>query len=190
MSGDLGTRYGIPVLVNVDNIKFVLFFSNESLAHVSQSPWITNSTIRDNILFGRAMRARRYRRVLTACALHADLGVHTARDQAPASVLSGGQRQRVALARALYSHAGVLILDDPFAALDHTVAQKVFEKGIRRACERDNRTVVMVTHKLQLLAQADQVSFYIIYVLKTFINRKITTTRAIEYFMLCYDGWV
>ena len=44
-----------------------------SVSYVSQSAWIQNGTLRDNIIFGREYEERRYAEVLTACALDADL---------------------------------------------------------------------------------------------------------------------
>ena len=44
-----------------------------SIAFCQQSPWIQNATLRDNVLFGRPYEAAFYARVLSACALDADL---------------------------------------------------------------------------------------------------------------------
>jgi ABC-type multidrug transport system fused ATPase/permease subunit len=66
--------------------------------------------------------------------------------------LSGGQRARVALARALYSRAGILIVDDPLAALDHATAKGIVEKcfsGQSRLLKE--RTVVLATHRVSLV---------------------------------------
>lgn len=85
-----------------------------SLAYASQSPWLFNDSLRNNVLFGRAPMPRRYRRVLAACALQDDIKLLPHEDREligeQGIVLSGGQRQRVAVARALYSNADVVIL--------------------------------------------------------------------------------
>ena len=41
----------------------------ESLAYVSQQPWIQNASLRDNILFGRKFDEKKYARIVDACAL-------------------------------------------------------------------------------------------------------------------------
>ena len=62
--------------------------------------------------------------------------------------LSGGQRQRVALARALAPDPEVLLLDEPFSAVDaHLKAQLV--EGLRDVLRDKPRTVLMVTHALE-----------------------------------------
>lgn len=61
--------------------------------------------------------------------------------------LSGGMKQRVAIARALVSDAPILLLDEPFAALDELSRAKIGEQFVRLLEER-NKTVVFVTHSL------------------------------------------
>lgn len=53
----------------------------EGVAYVSQSAWLQNATIRDNILFGSDFDEERYWKVLEACALNADLEILEAGDQ-------------------------------------------------------------------------------------------------------------
>ncbi len=61
--------------------------------------------------------------------------------------LSGGQRQRVALMRALMLDPDVLLLDEPFAALDPMVRHRL-QSELRDIFRRLAKTVVMVTHDL------------------------------------------
>lgn len=68
--------------------------------------------------------------------------------------LSGGQQQRLALARALLKNAPVLILDEATTYLD-TASEALIEAALLRL--RQGRTVLMITHRLQLAASADQV---------------------------------
>ena len=61
------------------------------------------------------------------------------------TTLSGGQKQRTSLARVVYSKTQTVLLDDPFSALDNSVAKKVFNGAVKKLLLGTGRTVVMVT---------------------------------------------
>lgn len=98
-----------------------------SKAFVPQSAWIQTGTIRDNVLFGKEMDRALYENVVEACALNHDIEMWADGDLCIVGErgvnLSGGQKQRIQMARALYSNSDILLLDDPFSAVDaHTGA--------------------------------------------------------------------
>ena len=62
--------------------------------------------------------------------------------------LSGGMRQRVALARALAPNPRVLLMDEPFAALDAMTREQLYA-DIQRINEARQRTVLFVTHNVR-----------------------------------------
>ncbi|WP_394427544.1 ABC transporter ATP-binding protein [Streptomyces sp. SGAir0957] len=62
--------------------------------------------------------------------------------------ISGGQQQRVAIARALAAENPLLLLDEPFAALDALTRERL-QEDVRRVTERTGRTAVFVTHSAE-----------------------------------------
>ncbi|KAH7329542.1 P-loop containing nucleoside triphosphate hydrolase protein [Stachybotrys elegans] len=134
---------------------------NEPIGYTQQLPWLQNKTIRDNILFYHPYDPERYRQVLHACALLTDLAMLPNGDlnklEEGGVGLSGGQKARVALARAVYSPSRILLLDDPFAALDHDTASTIVQRFLKGPLAED-RTIVLVTHRDDLVLRfADQV---------------------------------
>ncbi|AUY38752.1 MULTISPECIES: thiamine ABC transporter ATP-binding protein ThiQ [Leclercia] len=62
--------------------------------------------------------------------------------------LSGGQRQRVALARCLVREQPILLLDEPFSALDPALRQEMLLL-VKEVCERQSLTMLMVSHSVE-----------------------------------------
>ncbi len=70
--------------------------------------------------------------------------------------LSGGQQQRVALARSLAAQPEILLLDEPFSALD-TVTRRALQRDVRRIAVEYGITLVIVTHDIpEAVAMADR----------------------------------
>ena len=130
-------------------------------AYVPQEQFLINSTLRNNVLFGSPLDEERYRRALRCCCLEPDLLQLVDGDRTEIGAfgvnISGGQKSRVALARAVYaSGRQILVLDDPFSALDAHVGRQVFERLVRAARE-ENKLMVVSTHQLHLTRQASAV---------------------------------
>eukprot|EP00057_Strongylocentrotus_purpuratus_P024846 XP_011679320.1 PREDICTED: ATP-binding cassette sub-family C member 9-like [Strongylocentrotus purpuratus] len=135
--------------------------THNDIAFAAQKAWLVNSSLKDNVLFGEKLRDSKYRKVIGACALKPDIDMLPAGDQTEIGEkginLSGGQKQRVSVARALYSGRNIVILDDPLSALDVHVGAHLFEHGISKILRKHNQTVILVTHQLQYLPEADQI---------------------------------
>jgi NitT/TauT family transport system ATP-binding protein len=120
-------------------------------------PW---RRVIDNVVFGVEIQ-RRHRRLPRQTYDHARdilamVGL-SAFGQSYPRQLSHGMRQRVALARTFLMSSPVLLMDEPFGALDaHT--KLVLEQGLLRLWERDKRTVLFITHDLaEAICLADRI---------------------------------
>jgi sulfate transport system ATP-binding protein len=102
-------------------------------------------TVRDNIAFGLSIRRRPKAEIRRRVdELLEVVGLEVFQSRYPAQ-LSGGQRQRMALARALAVDPQVLLLDEPFGALDAKVRADL-RRWLRRLHDDVHATTVLVTH--------------------------------------------
>jgi NitT/TauT family transport system ATP-binding protein len=107
-------------------------------------PWLSAS---QNIQFGlKEQGLGRQERSRIAADYLALVGLGEARDRLP-SALSGGMRQRVALARVLANGASVLLLDEPFAALDEQT-RSLMHHELLRIWQETKATMVLITHSI------------------------------------------
>ncbi|KAG0056681.1 hypothetical protein BGZ83_003924 [Gryganskiella cystojenkinii] len=130
-----------------------------NMSYASQTAWIQNATIRDNILFDTPFDETRYWRVIKHCCLEADLKLFPFGDLTDIGErgvnLSGGQKARLSLARAVYFRSGLVVMDDPLSAVDAHVGKRLWEDCILR--ELSGRTRIIATHQLHVLPDVDYV---------------------------------
>ncbi|KAL4738159.1 P-loop containing nucleoside triphosphate hydrolase protein [Aspergillus similis] len=133
------------------------------VGYCSQTPWLINDTLRNNIVGFSTFDRERYDAVIWACALDEDLQRWPGGDRmlvgGRATALSGGQKQRVALARAVYARPELLLLDDVLSGLDLRTADQIIHRllGPGGYLRQQLTTVVLATHAEQLLSVADGV---------------------------------
>lgn len=119
-------------------------------------------TVAKNVAFGLEVRPRRLRPRRAEISRRVDELLHLVQLDGLAkrypSQISGGQRQRVALARALAIEPRILLLDEPFGALDAKV-RKDLREWLRKLHEKMGITTVFVTHdQEEALKMADLVA--------------------------------
>ncbi len=119
-------------------------------------PWLT---VKGNVLFGIRQSGRRLRRKERneiADSLIEKVGLASAKDRYP-SQLSGGMQQRVAVARALALESDVLLLDEPFGAIDPKLRLELQEL-VSKLVSDFKKTVVFITHDIdEAILLADRI---------------------------------
>ena len=121
--------------------RYSVFPHKSVLANVMMGPQLRASPVLGR-LFGEKRRALRERAV--ALLHEVGLGEHVAKYP---TQLSGGMQQRLAIAQALIMEPKVLLLDEPFGALDQST-KKAMHRLILDLWQRNKMTIVMVTHDI------------------------------------------
>jgi ABC-type bacteriocin/lantibiotic exporter with double-glycine peptidase domain len=148
--------------INLDSPKIVRSFQN-IIGYVTQSPYILDDTISENIAFGD---------------LNSDINksqVKKAIDQAKLTnfvdslnkkeltvignrgvQLSGGQKQRIALARCFYFDREIILLDESTNSLDSLTEKEIIESiySLKR-----KKTIIIVSHKKEILGKCDKIYY-------------------------------
>lgn len=129
------------------------------MSFVFQTPTLLNwLSVLDNVLLPLSL----HRAVTAADRVHgeqllAQMGLAALCDERPQR-LSGGQQSRVAIARALVTRPAVLLMDEPFAALD-AITREDLQRDFLALCQAHGTGVLFVTHDMaEAVYLADQVS--------------------------------
>ncbi|GMB00722.1 ABC transporter ATP-binding protein [Pelosinus sp. IPA-1] len=118
-------------------------------------PW---RTVRKNVEFGLEIKKVPQKQRAEISQKYIELvGLHNFEDRYPHE-LSGGMKQRVAIARALAYDPEVLLMDEPFAAVD-AQTREVLQEELLRIWEKTKKTIVFVTHGIdEAVFLADRVA--------------------------------
>jgi ABC-type multidrug transport system fused ATPase/permease subunit len=131
-------------------------------AYSGQDSFLFSASIAENIAFKPVSEGskdfEKLHRILHTAALTEDLelfdeGINTVVGEKGIRV-SGGQRQRIALSRALYTENPILILDDPFSAVDIGTEKRMIE---RLKSDLKGKTVFLFSHRLGAFREADNI---------------------------------
>ncbi|KAJ6788704.1 hypothetical protein PWT90_02426 [Aphanocladium album] len=130
-----------------------------SRAFCPQYAWIQNTSVQNNITFGKPMDKPWYKEVIDACALKSDLDMLPNGDQTEIGergiTISGGQKQRLNIARAIYFDADIVLMDDPLSAVDAHVGRHIFDNAILGLLKDKCR--ILATHQLWVLNRCDRI---------------------------------
>lgn len=158
--GDLAPQQGEATLGGVPCAAFGDGMARY-LGVIQQRTYLFNATLLDNLRIGNpAATEDEVREAL------ARVGLETLLERLPQGLLtmvdeagmrfSGGERHRIALARVLLQGAPVVLLDEPFAALDPLTEQALLDTLLKVFADR---TLILITHHLQGASRLDRVVF-------------------------------
>ncbi|KJF24790.1 ABC transporter ATP-binding protein [Rhodococcus sp. AD45-ID] len=115
---------------------------------------IASKRVQDNVILGQRA-TRKNREAATAALAEVSLA---GRERAWPTTLSGGEAQRVALARALVRNPQLLLLDEPFAALDALTRLRM-QALVAELCRKHRPAVLLVTHDIdEAILLADRIA--------------------------------
>lgn len=126
-----------------------------NVSYLGHSLELFSDTIENNILLGDEGDAWKYLQAVDLDKEVAEMpdGIHT-RIGTNGLLLSGGQKQRLALARTLAHPRAIMVLDDPFSALDQNTEMKIFHN--LRKYTKDS-IVLIISHRLYIFPELEQV---------------------------------
>lgn len=108
-------------------------------------PWLS---VADNIAFGLKLRHLPKSDIKQQVAYYLDVVGLTKFAKAYPKQLSGGMKQRVAIARALANEPEVLLMDEPFGALDAQTKEQM-QQFVLKLWEQTHKTILMITHDIE-----------------------------------------
>ena len=132
-----------------------------TISYASQTPFIINSTVKENILFYSKYNAERYKQVIKFCQLEKDIESLPAGDLTEIGTnganLSGGQKSRINLARSIYQNADIYLFDDPISSVDSIVYNKILELVIKNFLKR--KTIIFASNDIKYINHFDKIIF-------------------------------
>ena len=125
------------------------------IGYLGHDPELFNDSVENNVLLGEKKNAEDFLRMVCMDeeVKEMDDGIQTLVGNGGVR-LSGGQGKRLALARTLCHKKLVLVLDDPFSALDKSTERQIFANLKEQS---KNNIVLLISHRLYLFPQMDQI---------------------------------
>lgn len=130
---------------------------NGSMAYCSQTPWLLNTTVKENILFGKPFNKQRYQDVISACDLDYELSKLSKGDlteiENNGSNIPSNMKQKVSLARACYSNRDIILIDCILENMEPNIQKLIFQKCIKTFLK--DKTVLFVNNSSLFHSQSD-----------------------------------
>ena len=130
-------------ILNKNNSKTSKKEINGKISYASQTPFIVNDTIRNNIIFYNDENIEKYEKIIDLCQLEQDIlnlsGYDYTEISSNGTNISGGQKARISFARAVYQDADIYLFDDPISSVDAIISNKIFQKVILEYLDKKTR---------------------------------------------------
>lgn len=133
-----------------------IFKINGSVAYCSQTPYLENKSILDNILFGQDFDEKKFHQALHCADIDKDI------ENLPdkwntivgdkGTTLSGGQKSRMCIARAIYSDSDIYLFDNVLASVDPVVYSHIIERTFLGLLKEKIRIIVTSNEKILSVA--------------------------------------
>lgn len=147
--------------IRLDNIELSSFNEVERsqlLSYQGHNPWLLSDTVRANVTLGKDGPLDK---VFETVDFLYDLKNMPEGEQTLVGSsgvrLSGGQQARIALARALFTHAPVIILDDPFSAVDTLTEHRIIE---RLRADYQDSIIFIISHRLSVFPLVNRIIMF------------------------------
>lgn len=150
---------GTLFLDGVDLLDLPLDLLRTAVAVVPQDGFLFSDSVRENLTFGRPeATSEEITRAMELARVRGEMeslreGLETVVGERGVT-LSGGQKQRVALARALLTDADLLILDDPFSAVDTETESEILGSLVEGLA---GRSAVVIAHRISTVSWCDEI---------------------------------
>ena len=132
-----------------------------TISYASQTPFIVNATLKENILFYSEYDEERYNQIIKYCELEKDIESFPAGDQTEIGTnganLSGGQKSRINLARCAYKKADIYLYDGPISSVDAIVYNKILNQLIKNFLKK--KTIIFASNDIKYMNYFNKVIF-------------------------------
>ena len=157
-------KFGQILIDGVDIKKYDLNTLRDLIGYVQQEPVLFNTTIRENLIFGRERKLEKFgdinKMMEEACEdayikkfIDSNVDGYNYVVGIKGNKLSGGQKQRIAIARAILMKPKILILDEATSSLDNK-SEKEVQKALDNISKK-NITTIVIAHRLSTIKNAD-----------------------------------
>lgn len=129
----------------------------DSFTYVSQNNYITNDTIKNNIIYDRDINENEYKKIIDICNLNTLIESKYLKDnfmiEDNGFNISGGEKQKIILARSLLKDSNYIILDESLSEVDINEEKQILNKIFDVYKEK---TIIYISHKKEIISMFKQ----------------------------------